>query len=142
MNSKMFLYILKRIGLAILTIWVVITITFFVMHAVPGGPFVGEKATTPAVQAAMEAKYGLDKPVMEQYATYLKDIVTKFDFGPSLKQRGRTVIDIVGDGLKVSAKLGLIAALRSGAIRSSTKSSWSSPRRLCRCRRSSQGRCC
>ncbi len=103
MNSKMFLYILKRIGL-------VITITFFVMHAVPGGPFVGEKATTPAVQAAMEAKYGLDKPVMEQYATYLKDIVTKFDFGPSLKQRGRTVIDIVGDGLKVSAKLGLIAA--------------------------------
>ena len=110
MNSKMFLYILKRIGLAILTIWVVITITFFVMHAVPGGPFVGEKATTPAVQAAMEAKYGLDKPVMEQYATYLKDIVTKFDFGPSLKQRGRTVIDIVGDGLKVSAKLGLIAA--------------------------------
>ena len=110
MNSKMFLYILKRIGLAILTIWVVITITFFVMHAVPGGPFVGEKATTPAVQAAMEAKYGLNKPVMEQYATYLKDIVTKFDFGPSLKQRGRTVIDIVGDGLKVSAKLGLIAA--------------------------------
>ena len=56
MNSKMFLYILKRIGLAILTIWVVITITFFVMHAVPGGPFVGEKATTPAVQAAMEAR--------------------------------------------------------------------------------------
>ena len=109
MNSKMFLYILKRIGLAILTIWVVITITFFVMHAVPGGPFVGEKATTPAVQAAMEAKYGLNKPVMEQYATYLKDIVTKFDFGPSLKQRGRTVIEIVGDGLKVSAKLGLIA---------------------------------
>ena len=110
MNSKMFLYILKRIGLAILTIWVVITITFFVMHAVPGGPFVGEKATTPAVQAAMEAKYGLNKPVMEQYATYLNDIVTKFDFGPSWKQRGRTVIDIVGDGLKVSAKLGLIAA--------------------------------
>ncbi len=115
MNSKMFLYILKRIGLAILTIWVVITITFFVMHAVPGGPFVGEKATTPAVQAAMEAKYGLNKPVMEQYATYLKDIVTKFDFGPSLKQRGRTVIDIVGDGLKVSAKLGLIVGVVLGA---------------------------
>ena len=54
MNSKTLFYVLKRIGLAILTIWVVITITFFVMHAVPGGPFVGEKATTPAVQAAME----------------------------------------------------------------------------------------
>ena len=81
-----------------------------VMHAVPGGPFVGEKATTPAVQAAMEAKYGLDKPVLEQYFTYLGDIVLRFDFGPSLKQRGRRVIDIIADGMKVSAKLGLIAA--------------------------------
>ena len=110
MNSKTMFYDLKRIGLAILTIWVVITITFFVMHAVPGGPFVGEKATTPAVQAAMEAKYGLDKPVLEQYFTYLGDIVLRFDFGPSLKQRGRQVIDIIADGMKVSAKLGLIAA--------------------------------
>ena len=109
MNSKTLFYVLKRIGLAILTIWVVITITFFVMHAVPGGPFVGEKATTPAVQAAMEAKYGLDKPVLEQYFTYLGDIVLRFDFGPSLKQRGRQVIDIIADGMKVSAKLGLIA---------------------------------
>ena len=110
MNSKTLFYVLKRIGLAILTIWAVITITFFVMHAVPGGPFVGEKATTPAVQAAMEAKYGLDKPVLEQYFTYLGDIVLRFDFGPSLKQRGRQVIDIIADGMKVSAKLGLIAA--------------------------------
>ena len=110
MNSKTLFYVLKRIGLAILTIWIVITITFFVMHAVPGGPFVGEKATTPAVQAAMEAKYGLDKPVLEQYFTYLGDIVLRFDFGPSLKQRGRQVIDIIADGMKVSAKLGLIAA--------------------------------
>ena len=110
MNSKTLFYVLKRIGLAILTIWVVITLTFFVMHAVPGGPFVGEKATTPAVQAAMEAKYGLDKPVLEQYFTYLGDIVLRFDFGPSLKQRGRQVIDIIADGMKVSAKLGLIAA--------------------------------
>ena len=110
MNSKTLFCVLKRIGLAILTIWVVITITFFVMHAVPGGPFVGEKATTPAVQAAMEAKYGLDKPVLEQYFTYLGDIVLRFDFGPSLKQRGRQVIDIIADGMKVSAKLGLIAA--------------------------------
>ena len=110
MNSKTLFYVLKRIGLAILTIWVVITITFFVMHAVPGGPFVGEKATTPAVQAAMEAKYGLDKPVLEQYFTYLGDIVLRFDFGPSLKQRGRQGIDIIADGMKVSAKLGLIAA--------------------------------
>lgn len=116
MNSKTVLYIIKRILLAIFTVWVVITVTFFVMHAVPGGPFVGEKATTPAVQAAMEAKYGLDKPVMEQYGTYLKDIVTKFDFGPSLKQRGRMVIDIIADGMKTSLKLGLIAAAIAALI--------------------------
>lgn len=116
MNSKTLLYIVKRILLAIFTVWVVITVTFFVMHAVPGGPFVGEKATTPAVQAAMEAKYGLDKPLMEQYGTYLKDIVTKFDFGPSLKQRGRMVIDVIFDGMKTSLKLGLIAAVLSAII--------------------------
>ena len=111
MNSKTLLYILKRIGLAILTIWVVITVTFFAMHAVPGGPFVGEKAVTPAVQAAMEAKYGLDKPLFEQYLTYLRVIVTKFDFGPSLKQRGMTVVKIIGNGMKTSALLGLVAAV-------------------------------
>ena len=116
MNSKTLVYILKRLVLAIFTVWVVITVTFFVMHAVPGGPFVGEKATTPAVQAAMEAKYGLDKPLMTQYGTYLKDIVTKFDFGPSLKQRGRMVTDIIGDGMKTSAKLGVLAAVSAAIV--------------------------
>jgi oligopeptide transport system permease protein len=90
---------------------VVITVTFFVMHAVPGGPFMGEKAISEAAQKALEAKYGLDKPLGVQYVTYLKDIVTKFDFGPSLKQRGRTVVGIIGDGMKTSVKLGLIAAV-------------------------------
>ena len=110
MNTKSLLYILKRLFLAILTVWVVITITFFVSRAVPGGPFASEKAITPAAQAALEAKYGLDKPLMEQYGTYLSDIVFRFDFGPSLKNRGRDVIDVIGDGMKTSAKLGLSAA--------------------------------
>ena len=110
MNSKTMFYILKRVLLALLTVWVVITITFFVSRAVPGGPFLGEKAISAAAQAALEAKYGLDKPVMEQYITYLTDIVTKFDFGPSLKQRGQDVIDIIARGLAVSAKLGVCAA--------------------------------
>lgn len=109
MNSKTALYIIKRILLAILTVFLVITITFFVMHAVPGGPFTSEKAVTPAVQEALEKKYGLDKPLFEQYITYLGDAVT-LDFGPSIKMRGRDVIDIIGDGLKTSAKLGLFAA--------------------------------
>lgn len=116
MNSKTLLYILKRIVLAVLTVWVVITVTFFVMRAVPGGPFLSEKAVSPAAQAALEAKYGLDKPLMEQYFTYLKDVVTKLDFGPSLKQRGRDVIDIIGDGMKTSAKLGIIAAFSALAV--------------------------
>ena len=116
MNSKMLYYILKRILLAILTIWIVITVTFFVMHAVPGGPFMGEKALSKEAQAALEAKYGLDKPLFEQYATYLKDIVTRFDFGPSLKQRGRQVIDVITDGMKTSAKLGLIAAFGAAIV--------------------------
>ena len=110
MNTKTLLYILKRILLALLTVWVVITVTFFVMRAVPGGPFLSEKAVSEATQKALEAKYGLDKPLMEQYITYLKDIVTKFDFGPSIKLRGRLVIDVIADGMKTSIKLGLIAA--------------------------------
>ncbi len=114
MNSKTLFYILKRILLAILTVWIVITVTFFVMHAVPGGPFMSEKAITASAQKALEAKYGLDKPLIVQYGTYLKDIVTRFDFGPSLKQRGRMVIDVIFDGMKTSVKLGVIAAVIAG----------------------------
>ncbi len=111
MNGKTFVYILKRFLLAVVTVWVVITLTFFVMHAVPGGPFTSEKAVSPEVEAALKAKYGLDKPLMVQYFTYLKDIVTKFDFGPSLKQMGRDVITIIGDGMKTSARIGIFAAV-------------------------------
>lgn len=110
MNSKTLFYILKRLALAVLTVWVVITVTFFVMRAVPGGPFLGEKAITQTAMEALEKKYGMDKPLIEQYFTYLKDIVTRFDFGPSLKQRGQTVMDVIVRGMKVSVKLGLIAA--------------------------------
>lgn len=113
MNTKTLGYILKRIALAILTVWVVITVTFFVMHAAPGGPFMSEKSPSPAVQAALEAKYGLDKPKFEQYTTYLNDIL-HLDFGPSIKQRGLQVADIIKDGMKVSIKLGVIAA--AGAL--------------------------
>ena len=110
MNPKTISYIIKRLILAVFTVWVVFTLTFFIMHAVPGGPFVGEKAISKAAQEALEAKYGLDKPLSTQYFTYLNDVL-HFRFGPSLKQRGRMVIDIMGDGLKTSAKLGVVAAL-------------------------------
>ena len=110
------MYILKRILLAILTVWVVITVTFFVTRIIPGGPFLSEKAVSPAAQAAMEAKYGLDKSPFEQYITYLKDVLTRLDFGPSLKQRGRDVIDIIAAGLAVSAQLGVIAAASAAVV--------------------------
>lgn len=110
MSSKTLMYILKRILLALLTVWVVITVTFFVMHAVPGGPFQSEKALTEEAKAALEAKYGMDKPLMEQYTDYLTDVVTKFDFGPSLKTPGRDVSEIILDGFKISLPLGLTAA--------------------------------
>lgn len=110
MQASLLTYILKRTLLALFTVWVVITLTFFVMRAVPGGPFLGEKTLSEETLAALEQKYGLDKPVLVQYVTYLRDIVTRLDFGPSLKDRGRAVLDIMLTGLRVSLRLGLIAA--------------------------------
>ena len=108
MDSKTLRYIIKRIIFAVVTLWAVITVTFFVMHAVPGGPFTREKAISAEAQAALEAKYGLDKPLFEQYTTYLGDAIHG-NFGPSIKQRGRMVSDIIADGMRTSAKIGLIA---------------------------------
>ena len=110
MSSKLLFYILKRVLLALMTVWIVITVTFFVMHAVPGNPFAGEKAISAEAQAALEAKFGLDKPLFQQYLDYLTDVITRFDFGPSMKLRGRQVLDVILDGMKTSAVLGLIAA--------------------------------
>ena len=103
-------YILKRIALAIVTIWAVATITFFLMNLVPGGPFLSEKAISPAATKALEAKYGLDKPMAERYFTYISD-AAHGDFGDSLKQRGRTVMDIIATKFPVSARLGGMAVV-------------------------------
>ncbi|MBR1771080.1 MAG: ABC transporter permease [Lachnospiraceae bacterium] len=105
-------YIVKRILLAIVTIWVVATLTFFLMNMVPGGPFMAEKAISPAAQAALAAKYGLDKPLHEQYLTYMKDALHG-DLGDSLKQRGRTVSGIISTKFPVSAKVGGLAVVVS-----------------------------
>ncbi len=103
-------YVAKRIGLAVVTIWAVATITFFLMNMVPGGPFLSEKAISPQATAALEAKYGLDKPLSQQYATYLWDALHG-DFGDSLKQRGRTVMGIIKMKFPVSARVGGISVL-------------------------------
>ena len=111
MNSKTLFYIFKRILLALLTVWIVITITFFATRAIPGDPFAREgKALPPQALAAMQEKFGLNKPAGEQYVDYLKDIVTELDFGMSLKKDGRSVWSIITDGMEVSIQLGLMAA--------------------------------
>jgi len=109
MNNKTLAYIVKRILLAILSLFIVIAITFFTMHAIPASPFSSEKAKSDAVIAALEAKYGFDKPVTVQFWNYLKGIV-KFDFGLSTGWGGNTVMDLIKNGLAYSAKIGLIAA--------------------------------
>lgn len=103
-------YIAKRVLMALVTAFLVATLTFFVMNMVPGGPFLAEKAVTPQAQAAMEAKYGLDKPLHVQYLTYMSGLL-RGDFGLSLKKRGRTVAQIISTKFPVSARLGGIALL-------------------------------
>ena len=116
MNPKTLSYIIKRLLLAFATVLVVITVTFFAMNAIPGGPFNSEKATDPAIKAVLEAKYGLDKPVFQRYIKYLGDVLLRFDFGPSIRQRGREVIDILWDGFAISGKLGIIAVVIAVSI--------------------------
>ncbi len=101
-------YIIKRLLMAVLTVFLVATLTFFLMNAVPGGPYEAEKSISPQAKAALEAKFGLDQPLFRQYLTYMKNII-KGDFGPSLKQRGREVIDIILSKFPVSAKVGGIS---------------------------------
>jgi len=104
-------YILKRIALAIVTIWAVITITFVLMHSVPGNPFATENRKIPEnIMENLKKKYGLDKPKSEQYIMYLKNIA-RFDFGESMKQDSETVNQIIARGFPVSARLGVQAIL-------------------------------
>lgn len=101
-------YILKRLGISVITIFIVITATFFLMRLMPGGPFDGEKPLPPEIKASLEAKYGLDKSLGEQYSMYLKDLL-KGDLGPSMKYKGREVQEIISYSFPASAKLGGVA---------------------------------
>lgn len=103
-------YIIKRLVLAIITIWAVITITFILMHSIPGNPFKSESKMPPQVYENLLKKYGLDKPKTEQYVIYLKHII-KGDLGASMKSKVETVNDMVKRGFPVSASLGLQALL-------------------------------
>ncbi|HHB1115810.1 TPA: oligopeptide ABC transporter permease OppB [Vibrio cholerae] len=101
-------FIAKRIFEAIPTMLVLITISFFLMRYAPGNPFSSERPLPPEVMANINAKYGLDKPVSEQYLTYLTNIV-QGDFGPSFKYKDYTVNELIASALPVSVKIGLAA---------------------------------
>lgn len=100
-------YVVKRVLLAFLTIFIICAITFFLMHAVPGGPFNREKALSEATIAALNARYNLDKPLLTQFFIYLREFF-KGDLGVSLKN-GREISAIVGECFPISAKLGLLS---------------------------------
>lgn len=103
-------YVVRRIVSMIITLFFVITLTFVMMHSIPGNPFTGEKNLPPAIEKALMEKYNLDKPLSQQYVDYVSG-VAKGDFGPSMKYNGRTVNDLIGDGFPVSAELGGLAIL-------------------------------
>lgn len=87
-------YIVKRVAMGIFSVFIVATLTFFIMNLVPGGPFVAEKSISKAAQQALAEKYGLDKPLGVQYLNYMNSLIHG-DMGLSLKQRGRTVNQII-----------------------------------------------
>lgn len=103
-------YLLKRLIMSIITLWVIITVTFFLMHSIPGNPFRKEGKMPAAVYANLLKKYGLDKPLPEQYIIYLKNLM-KGDFGDSMKSKVETVNDMIRRGFPVSAYLGLEALI-------------------------------
>ncbi|HAE91480.1 ABC transporter permease [Tissierella praeacuta] len=103
-------YIMKRIGYMLLTLWIVVTITFFLMHSIPGDPLAHMAKNLPEqIKLNYYQKYGLDKPVIVQYGTFMKNLITKGDLGESLRYPGRSVTETVLTNAKVSGRLGMQA---------------------------------
>lgn len=114
----MLTYVLKRFLIMVITIWIIVTLTFVLMVSIPGSPFNSESGSNEIVQANLEAHYNLDKPYYVQYLLYIKSIVT-FDFGPSIKKPDQSVNDLLGRGFPISFELGIvtiIVAVISGII--------------------------
>jgi oligopeptide transport system permease protein len=108
-------FLLRRLLVAVPTLFLVVTVAFFMMRAAPGSPFLGERKLSPEIEKAVMAKYGLDKPLPVQYATYLGGVL-QGDLGPSLKYRDKSVADIIGDGFPKSLTLGLAAIVAATLI--------------------------
>jgi len=104
----MFFYTVKRLIAGVITVWFIATATFIAMHSVPGDPLMNDKAVTEEIRANLEARYGLDKPLPEQYFIFIGNML-QGDFGVSFTQQNRRVNDIIRDHFPVSAILGILA---------------------------------
>ncbi|AWZ49164.1 peptide ABC transporter permease [Clostridiaceae bacterium 14S0207] len=106
----MFKFILKRLGYMLLTLYIAITITFFLIHAIPGDPLADlARKLPPQIKANYYAKYGLDKPLAVQYGTFMKNLVFHGDLGESLTYPGRSVVDTIKEYAPISGKIGIQA---------------------------------
>jgi ABC-type dipeptide/oligopeptide/nickel transport system permease component len=106
-------YVLKRLLQGVITVWFIATATFVAMHAVPGDPLRGERLANETIRANLEARYGLDKPVFQQYLIYMGNMLHG-DFGISYTQQNRSVNDIIREHFPVSATLGILALTFAG----------------------------
>ena len=105
-------YILKRTFWALITLLAVVTVTFFLMRSIPGDPLAGMARARPEkTKAAFMAKYGLDKPLFEQYLIYMKGLLTQFDLGESLRYAGRPVMKTIAETSPVSGSFGIPALI-------------------------------
>ena len=103
-------YVVRRVISMMITLFFIITLTFTMMHTIPGGPFTREKKLPPEIEKAMMEKYNLDQPLSKQYVDYLLGAV-KGDFGPSYTAKGREVSDMIADSFPVSGQLGILAII-------------------------------
>ena len=109
----MLAYTVKRLLQGVVTIWFIATATFAAMHSVPGDPLTGERATTEEIRRNLEARYGLDRPVLDQYFIYMGNLL-KGDLGISFTQQNRSVNDIIREHFPVSATLGILSIVFAG----------------------------
>jgi oligopeptide transport system permease protein len=103
-------YLIQRLVSAVLVLWLVVTLTFVLMHSIPGGPFSSEKVLPDAVMENINARYHLNDPLGKQYVDYLKNIA-HLDLGPTFRYAGRTVNDLIKDGLPKTATIGFLATI-------------------------------
>ena len=101
-------YLLRRLAFAVVTLWAVVTVTFFLVRLAPGGPFDGERRLPPEVEANLRAAYDLDQPLLVQYGRYVVNLA-RGDLGPSFRQKDFSVNELIGLGLPISVGVGLAA---------------------------------